>query len=240
MTTKPVFEFLTPKTVILTDVNLRKELHGEDLVQAVDLTMAVDLPNSVLDTIQPGLRQALYFNASEESGQDQLEGMDKALPNLRFPHLNACKFALDDKKNKLAGYDLGVDYGLGDEISSMYFDCCKVTRRAIEVREGGTMRLSWQVQYSGDRLDVATCGKLASLERGEISIVLIPPAVPVPDEPEQPMDNPFPVQGGEEKPKTIEDLFIEGGKHLQEGVEGPGAGSSDDAGGQPAQDRSPF
>ena len=133
------------------------------------------------------------------------------LPNLRFPRLNGGKFALDDKKNKLAGYELFIEYGLGDERSNMVFDCCKVVKRVIETKEGGTVHLTWQVQYSGDRLDQETCGKLALLEQDLIAIRLIPPVVAVEEPDDEGPENSF----GDERPKeepapTAEDLFIGG------------------------------
>lgn len=208
---KPEFAFRTVTDVTLTHVNFRKELHGDDHVQAVDLNMSVDVPNTLLDTIQPGLREALYHNASAETGQEEIEGVEATLPNLRFPRLNGGKFALDDKKNKLAGYELFIDYGLGDERSNMVFDCCKVVKRVIETKEGGTVHLSWQVQYSGDRLDQETCGKLALLEQDLIAIRLIPPVVAQVEEEPEPMENPFPVDADEERQLTAEELFAGAG-----------------------------
>lgn len=207
-----VFEFRTHTDVTLSHVNFRKELHGEDHVQACDLNVALDVPNTLLDKIAPGLRQALYCNLSAEQGQDNIEGVDSILPNLRFPRLNGGKFALDDKKNKLAGYELEIEYGLGDERSNMLFDCCKIVKRQIETKEGGTVRLSWQMQYSGDRLDRETIGKLALLEQDEITIRLFPPAVQVVedgDDDEEELDNPFPVDN-ETLPLTAEDVFVNG------------------------------
>ena len=46
----------------------------------------------------------------------------------------------------------------------MVFDCVNVVKRAIETTEGGTVHLTWKVQYSGDRLDYESCGRLALLE----------------------------------------------------------------------------
>lgn len=204
-----VFEFIEPTAVVLSKVNFRKENHGPDLVQACDLNMSLDIANTLLDKIAPGLRQALYFNAAADLGQDQLDGVDDVLPNLRFPRLNSGKFALDDKKTKLAGFDLDVEYGLDDERSHIAFDCCKVVKRSIETKEGGTIRLSWQVQYSGDRLDGETCGKLALLEQDLITIKLIPPAVQVQEEPAKPMENPFPVDN-QTLPLSAEDVFLTG------------------------------
>lgn len=210
MTAKPEFAFRNPTDVTLTHVNFRKEIHGDDHRQAVDLNMSVDVPNTLLDTIVPGLREALYCNNDAANGQVEIVDLPETLPNLRFPRLNGGKFALDDKKAKLAGYDLVVEYGLNDERSKMAFDCCKVVKRSIETREGGTVRVSWQVQYSGDRLDQETCGKLALLEQDLIAIKLIPPVVEQREEDPEPMENPFPVQDADEPPLTAGDIFASG------------------------------
>lgn len=210
--THPEFAFRTTTDVSLTHVNFRKELHGDEHVQAVDLTMGVDVPNTLLDTIQPGLREALYYNADASAGQVTIVDLPETLPNLRFPRLNSGKFSLDDKKNKLAGYELFIDYGLGDERSNMVFDCCKVVKRAIETKEGGTVHLSWQVQYSGDRLDQETCGKLALLEQDLIAIRLIPPVVTAAPQDDGRPENPFgdDDDDADAPPLTVEDLFIGG------------------------------
>lgn len=207
---KPEFAFRQVTDVSLTHVNFRKELHGDDHVQAVDLTMAVDVPNTLLDTIVPGLREALYWNQDAAAGQVEIADLPQTLPNLRFPRLNGGKFALDEKKNKLAGYELFIEYGLGDDRSNMVFDCCKVVKRSMETKEGGTVRLAWQVQYSGDRLDQETCGKLALLEQDLIAIRLIPPVVEQVEEGPEPLENPFPVQDAEAPPLTAGDIFASG------------------------------
>lgn len=209
-TQKPEFAFRTPTDVTLSHVNFRKELHGDDHRQAVDLNMSVDVPNSTLDIIVPGLREALYTNNDAANGQIEIADLPETLPNLRFPRLNGGKFSLDDKKAKLAGYELEIEYGLNDERSKMVFDCVKVVKRVIETKEGGTVHLSWQCQYMGDRLDQETCGKLALLEQDLIAIRLIPPAVEQVEEAAEPMENPFPVDGGDEPPLTAEDIFTRG------------------------------
>jgi hypothetical protein len=210
-TQKAEFAFRTTTDVTLTKVNLHKVFHGPDPVQAVELNMAVDLPNTALDVMMPGLRQALYWNAEAEQGQSQIDGVEQALPNLRFPRLNDGHFVLGDKKKeKLAGYELEVEYGLNDERSKMVFDCCKVAKRCIEAKEGGTIHLTFQVQYNGDRLDKDTCGKLALLGQDLIAIRLIPPAVEQVEEASEPMENPFPVQDADDPPLTAEDIFARG------------------------------
>lgn len=210
MTPKSEFAFRSPTDVTLTHVNFRKELHGDDHRQAVDLNMSVDVPNSLLDTIVPGLREALYCNNDAANGQTEIEDLPATLPNLKFPRLNGGKFSLDDKKAKLAGYELEIEYGLNDERSKMVFDCVKVVKRSIETKEGGTVHLSWQCQYMGDRLDQETCGKLALLEQDLIAIRLIPPTVEQVESEPEPMENPFPVQDADEPQLTAGDIFASG------------------------------
>lgn len=209
---KSEFAFRTTTDVTLSKVNFRKEMHGDEHVQAVDLNMSVDVPNTLLDVIQPGLRETLYFNADAKAGQANIEGIPETLPNLKFPDLNDGKFSLDGKKRKLAGYELFIDYGLGDDLSNMAFDCCKVVKRQIEVKEGGTVHLTFQVQYSGDRLDQETCGKLALLEQDLIAITLIPPVVQTEPEPERKPENPLYMGEDEDGDgqQTAEDLFLAG------------------------------
>lgn len=200
MTAKPEFAFRSPTDVLLTKVNPRKEIHGDQHVQAIDLCMSVDVANSKLAEIQPGLLEALFHNAAIDAGQEQLEGVDPGRPNLRFPKLNDGKFGLMRKKDLFAGYLLLVTYGLGDALSNMEFDCCKVKNLVGVVKEGGTVTLSWTCQYSGDRLDQETVGKIVMLEKDIVSIELIPPVVE---------------QVEEETPLTPEDVF------------GPGAGDKE-------------
>lgn len=192
MTTKPEFAFRSPTDVTLTKVNPRKELHGDQHMQAVDLCMSVDVPNTKLQEMAPGLLEALFYNAAADAGQEVLEGVDLGRPNLRFPKLNDGKFGLMRRKDQFAGYTLCVEYGLGDDLSNMEFDCCKVKSLAAVLKEGGTVTLSWTCQYSGDRLDQETVGKIVMLEKDIVTIELIPPVVE---------------QIEEEKALTAEDVF---------------------------------
>lgn len=231
MSQKSEFAFRTPTDVTLTHVNFRKELHGDDHRQAVDLNMSVDVPNSALDIIVPGLREALYTNHDAANGQVEIADLPETLPNLRFPRLNGGKFSLDDKKAKLAGYELEVEYGLNDERSKMIFDCVKVVKRSIETKEGGTIHLSWQCQYMGDRLDQETCGKLALLEQDLIAIRLIPPVIAQTEADEgEELENPFPVTGEDDaqRPLTAEELFAGGAGDDTDQQQQDGSLSSDE------------
>lgn len=175
--TAPKFEFLTPIAVQMLNVNTRKELHGEEHVQAVDLSFKADFPNTILnDIFYPGLREALYFNAAADSGQVDLEGVDSTLPNLRFSKLNGQRFTWGGK-DKLVGYVLRLEFGLGDDESNIELELCKVSARAVETKEGGTCTVFWKVQNASDRLDMETCGKLVLLGGEEVTMSLRAPVV---------------------------------------------------------------
>lgn len=208
MTSTPEFSFRVETDVTLTNVNPRKEMHGEQHRQAVDLSMACDVPNTKLNEIQPGLLEALFHNAAADAGQVDLDGVDTAKPNLRFPKLNESTFGLMRKKDVFAGYTTFIDFGLGDDRSNMEFDLCKVKNLKGFFKEGGTVHLTWLVQYCGDRLDHDTCGKLVMLEQDQIRIRLVPPAIQqIEQEKEEPKGNPMPFDADPPSGETAESLF---------------------------------
>lgn len=196
----PKFEFLSPIVVMLMNVNTRKELHGDEHVQAVDLSFKADFPNTILDQVlAAGLCESLYYNRSAESGQENLEGIDAIQPNLRFPKLNGQRFTWGGK-DKLVGYTITLEFGLGDAVSNIELELCKVSARVFEAKEGGTVVLFWKVQNASDRLDMETCGKLVLLGGEEVTMSLRAPVVHAEErdeEPESPFlhDDPAPLDG---------------------------------------------
>ena len=211
ITKQPKFEFASPIAVHLLNVNTRKELHGEEHVQAVDLSFKVDLPNTWLDGIfSPGLLDSLYFNAFADAGQDRLEGVPESLPNLRFSRLNGQRFTWGGK-DKLVGYVLRLEFGLGDALSNIELELCKVYGRIFECKEGGTVTVFFKVSNASDRLDLATCGKLVLLGGEEVTMSLTAPTVYAEEKSEDKPENPFVNQD----PQPLQDdktggLFAEG------------------------------
>jgi hypothetical protein len=214
------FEFPTPLAVKMLNVNPRKELHGEDHRQAVDLSFKADFPNTILDEIfAPGLRQSFYYNAAEEAGQSELDGVEPPLPNLRFPRLNGMRFTWGGK-DKLVGYVLTMEYGLGDSVSNLELELCKVYGRIVELKEGGTVTVYWKVQNASDRLDLETCGKLVLLGGEEVTMSLKAPVVHAEEKSEEPEfpfadPDPQPLGGGDGPsdgpwpfPKTPEEALV--------------------------------
>lgn len=157
----------------LKHINVRRELHGEEQVPAFDLKFSLEGSNSMLDLLDPALRQMLYYSEAKEAGQEGLPDVLVVLPNLRFPKLSQGKFTWA-KGEKWKGYRFVMDYGLGDQKSNMEFPECTVKVLGFEVKEGGTCVLEWQVQYSGDHLTEELRGRLTGITDEPVFIQLLP------------------------------------------------------------------
>lgn len=171
------FEFPKVTEVQLTHVNVRREIHGEEHVPAMDLSLRKEGSNELLDLLDPALRQALYYNQAATAGQEGLPEVLAILPNLRVAKLNGQKFNWA-KGERHKGYRFVLDYGLGDEESNVDLDGCTVTGWNIETNEGGTVVLNWTVQYAGEKLTSEVRGKLTGLTDEPIHIQLFAPDVP--------------------------------------------------------------
>lgn len=170
------FELPETTQVKLTHVNVRRELHGEEHVPAMDLSMRLEGSNDLLNLLDPAIRTALFWNAAAEKGQESIPEVLAILPNMRLPKLNNQKFAWA-KGERHKGYRLVLDYGLGDERSNVDLDDCTVTNWRFETKEGGTVILEWVVQYAGERLTSEVRGKLTGLTDEPIFVQIIAPPV---------------------------------------------------------------
>jgi hypothetical protein len=168
------FELVETTQVKLLHVNHRKEFHGDDKVQAVDLNFEWETTNDSLDLLDPALRQMLYFNAAALEGQEALPEVLTVLPNLRCAHLNGGKFKYRGN-DKFKGYDFLLDFGLGDDQSNVDFPDCSVGKHEIEVKENGFVVMRWQVSYAGEKLTGPVMSKLIDHEQEAAFITLRAP-----------------------------------------------------------------
>ncbi len=168
------FSLPTMTRVNVTNVNVRSELHGDDHVPAVDLSIKLTTSNLVLSEFDGVLRGMLYEKAGKPSKEQQasLDGVEQVsdLPALRC-HCIEQPIRLT---NEYAGYNLRVDRGLGGA-SNIVLGGCSVDKFRADCKEGGTVELSFRVQAS--KLDADVLGKLAMLIGNEVSITLMPPEV---------------------------------------------------------------
>jgi hypothetical protein len=170
------FELAAVTPCTLSHVNLRKEFHGEERVQAIDLNFLKEGSNELLDLIDPELRTMLYCNRAAIDGQIELPEHLQILPDLRAPKFNGQKFKYGGN-DKYQGYTFIFDFGLGDAQSNIDFLNASAGKFSIEVKEGGTVAIGWQVSYSGDGLTDDAMTRLVRHEGEEVFIQLLAPSV---------------------------------------------------------------
>jgi len=166
-----MFEIEEFTNVKLTNFNPRREKHGPESVPAADMNFEFDQPNHVLSYFDGGLLSSLYRKtAANETEQETLDGVEPVsdMPTLRFPKMNPVRW--DDK---LAGYTLKIDYGLGGK-SILEVDGCDVGKFTLDCKEGGTVNIRFQVQCSSG-LTEKMMGKLSLLIGETIKITLTAP-----------------------------------------------------------------
>jgi hypothetical protein len=168
------FELQSVTLVTVTNANPRRELHGDELVRAIDIAFCLTGENTLLDLIEPGLREHHYWNKALTAGQETLPDVVIPMPNLRHAKLPlAYHYA---KGEKWRGYRLIRDYGLDED----RFDFTDVVLANLhyEIQDGGTVKIFGSLQYNGEELeDNETYGMLSGLaSEGEIHIRLLAPA----------------------------------------------------------------
>ena len=169
------FEIVNVREVLLTHTNLRKEFHGEEKVQAIDLNFELEGGNELLDMIDPVLRTMLYFNRQAAAGQLDLPEHLQILPDLRAPKLNGQKFKYGGN-DKYKGYLFQHDFGIGGA-SNLSFHNASAGKFSFEVKEGGTVVIGWQVSYSGEELTDDAILRLVRLEGDKVFVLLRAPEV---------------------------------------------------------------
>lgn len=208
------FELTAVTEVTLTHVNLRKEFHGEEKVQAIDLNFSIEGSNDLLDLVDPTLREMHYFNRAEVAGQEVLPGTIRILPDLRAPKLNGQKFKYGGN-DKYKGYGFEKDFGLGAEAgSNLFFTDASAGKFSYETKEGGTVKLEFQVSYSGDSLTDDAMTRLVRAEGEKVFIKLLAPSVLTL------------VKGGKAPKAAAEEEGDEGQGELGEGEDGDDAPES--------------
>lgn len=213
-----MFQLDKPTQITITNANPRRELHGTEKVRAIDIAFSLTGENTLLDMIEPGLREHHYCNNALKSGQETLPDVVIPLPNLRHPKLpTSYHYA---KGEKWRGYRFIWDFGI-DEAHVDFTDVV-LANVHYDLAEGGSVTLMGTIQYNGDELqDNAVYGELSGLaSESEISVTLLAPAelIPVkkgyragkPDSP-APTDGEgdlLPPDDDSDGPQTPEDAFI--------------------------------
>lgn len=162
-----MFELLTPTAAVLRSVTPRTERHGDDDVFAVSLGLTITGPNTILDALQPGLRDMIY---KAVEGQEQLPGVEPSTPLLRTRGVESINLAA-----RFDGWTLRIDAGI-DESNPIALGGAKVDRFSVEPSEGGTVALSFRVGSSD--IDAEEAGWICAHLKQEITITLKAPERP--------------------------------------------------------------
>lgn len=170
------FELEEVTAITVTNANPRRELHGVEKVRAIDISWTLTGENTLLDLVEPGLREHHYFNKAWKAGQEPLAGLVVPLPNLRFPGLPLAYNYNYPVGKKLRGYRFIRDWGTND--THMDFTDVALSSIHYEIQEGGSVKVSGTISYNGEELqDNDLYGELSGLaSEGEIHIKLLAPS----------------------------------------------------------------
>lgn len=157
-----ITEFQEAKLATLTP---RNEKHGDDDVPAVSLRLELTVPNTILDTIDPKLREALF--KPKPDAEPELPDIEASTPILRCNSIDRVTLP-----TKHEGWTLAVDDGI-DESQPSTFGGCKVDTFSVEPLQGGSIVLRFRVGTSD--LDAAKSGMLGMHVGQQIWITLTPP-----------------------------------------------------------------
>lgn len=163
-----MFALDTPTRLKLNKASPRKEHHGDELVQAIDLDVTWQTTNLSLVMLDPWLIDCLYHRNAATEAQASIDGVDITLPNLRLVDLHM-PLKWD---HELAGRNFRVNYGSGGR-SDLILSTCNVKKFKITALEGGTVEIAFQVQCDVDVTE-RIVGKLCALEGDTIVATLSP------------------------------------------------------------------
>lgn len=208
-----MFQLLTFTEARVTSVTNRVERHGNEEKPAVSLGLELTAANTILDLIDPNIRQALY---KAVEAQDALPGVEVSTPVLRCN-----SFEKHTLPTSYEGWTLAVDDGI-DDTKPMVFGGVKADKFSVEAKQGGTIVLRLRTGTSD--VDADKLGQLAMHNGGLIWITLTAPAVK-PDAIDA-------SSSAKDLPKSAEDLFSAGADD-----EGPDDEDDDGDGPQDLEDR---
>lgn len=165
-TPPPVFRLDAPTRVKLRNVSPRKERHGDELKQAIDLDFEWETQNLQLAMFGADVLDAFYTRSEQTEAQTSVDGVPLVKPNLRNPLLvMPVKWELEDE-----GRDVTVKPAKGKS-AGVHVALCRAKKFAFAMKEGGSVVITWQCQGNTD-LDVDKVGRLCAMEGEPVDLTL--------------------------------------------------------------------
>lgn len=157
------FELQEATKVAITKTNPRTELHGDERVRAIDICFKLEGDNTLLDLIQPGLREHHFHSKALDAQQESLPDMLVPLPDLRFPNLPRGYAYTLGSTGKLRGYRFIWDWGI--EEGHVDFSDVALSKLTYEIEEDpARCTIYGTIQYNGDELsDNELYGELSGM-----------------------------------------------------------------------------
>jgi hypothetical protein len=156
-------EFTQARVASITN---RVEKHGDDEKPAVSLSLEIEAENTILDQIDPKIREALFKPKPDE--EPELPGVEQSTPVLRCNSIDRVTLP-----TKHEGWTLGIDAGIGGDAEPMKFGSVKADKFSVEPKQGGSIVLRLRVGTSD--VDAERLGWLGMHNGEDIWITLIPP-----------------------------------------------------------------
>jgi len=151
---------LTRHPMKIAHLNLRTEIHGDEEVSCVDITLKFHVPNSALNDLAAGLRETVY-----SVGTDDLLGPDADhLTHVKYPQLGTLNWA-----GMYSGVALHVHSGNGKAKDDLTFSKAVWSRLKTKPLEGGTCECSARAQVQPTTDEAA---KLFGLLQHEVPVSL--------------------------------------------------------------------
>lgn len=123
----------------ITNVNVRREKHGNEGKLGIDISLSLQTSNAALDMFEKGLKESLFRKAAKGEQMDLVDGAD-GLVALKFPALQPLKLEGD-----YTGYEVTID-GLLDGTDPVPLVDVKLKDFVITPIEGGSVGLAFKAQ----------------------------------------------------------------------------------------------
>lgn len=151
----------------VASITNRVEKHGDDEKPAVSLGLEITTANTVLDAIDPTLREAMF--KAKPDYEPELPGVAQSTPVLRCNSIERVTLP-----TKHEGWTLAIDAGIQGDVAPMQFGGVKVDKLSVEPKQGGSIVLRMRLGTSD--VDAERMGWLGMHNGETIAIKLTAPA----------------------------------------------------------------
>lgn len=149
----------------VASITNRVERRGDDEKPAVSLGLEIEAANTILDQIDPKIREALF--KPKPDAEPELPGVEQSTPVLRCNSIDRVTLP-----TKHEGWTLAVDDNIDAE-EPMRFGSVKVDKLSVEPKQGGSIVLRMRLGTSD--VDAERLGWLGMHNGESIWITLTPP-----------------------------------------------------------------